>query len=524
MQSEHPPALAAAQALIDEKWFGLETADLVVIQAALKAARPEEIAQRPQLYPAFVLSKCIDPDRDNDPQLRRVLAKFGEMVPQTMHLLHSSTDISSIVGAATALIIGFRVRGDLERAHKIGLVAQQRIDAVSSQAKNGASASDTLRPGLLEMQRGLTATMLGDFHGAISLYRKTVAQAGPPPYRHFAGVNAASNAAMLAAIEGHHDLALRWLREAQELGDVTGWVQHLTFLGGHIAQAQLAIEASDEAEAMRQLDLIGASTESVELWPFIAFVEAGAALAFGEPHLGYAHLRATGFAHGRDLTVDTSVNHLTFRAFLDLLIGMGEGGMALRLAKEADSPLRAHLPIARTYLLSGQAMDAARYAGSAIHHGGLPISDVREATGVLAVAQLQLGEIDSAKASFKIFATGQTRFHTAMNRRLPAEEFLELQKLTGINLETAPRPAAQPPAAINLARLTPKEHAVLQLLADGLTTTAIAERTATSPHTVRTHVKNLYRKLEVSSKGEAITKAELAGLLGWNVALNEKGD
>lgn len=325
---------------------------------------------------------------------------------------------------------------------------------------------------------------------------------------------------MLAALEGHHDLALSWLRDAESLGEVQGWVQHLTMLGAHAARALLAIDSLDEQETRRQLDLLGPSTERVELWPFVAAIEAAAELAFGDPHVGYTRFRTTGFAHGRDLTVDTSVNHLTFRAFLDLLVGMGEGGMVLRLAKEAGAPLRSHLPVARTYLLSGQPQDAVRNAAAAVHHGGLSIADVREASGVLAVAQLQLGDVEAAKDSFEVFSRGQTRFHAAMNRRLPAEEFLELQRLTGISLETAPRPASHPHTAIRLARLTPKEHEILQLLADGLTTTAIAEQTATSPHTVRTHVKNLYRKLEVSSKREAVAKAELAGLLGWGVPAN----
>lgn len=53
-------------------------------------------------------------------------------------------------------------------------------------------------------------------------------------------------------------------------------------------------------------------------------------------------------------------------------------------------------------------------------------------------------------------------------------------------------------------QLTPKEWDVLELLREGLTTKAIAERMSVAAVTVRTHVAAILRKLSVGSRDEAV--------------------
>lgn len=62
------------------------------------------------------------------------------------------------------------------------------------------------------------------------------------------------------------------------------------------------------------------------------------------------------------------------------------------------------------------------------------------------------------------------------------------------------------------SELTPREREILELLAQGLTNSAIAERLVLSPKTVRNQVSNIFSKLQVSGRGEAIIKAREAGL------------
>lgn len=58
-----------------------------------------------------------------------------------------------------------------------------------------------------------------------------------------------------------------------------------------------------------------------------------------------------------------------------------------------------------------------------------------------------------------------------------------------------------------LGTLTSREMQVLQAIADGDTTSEIAQLLWITPLTVQTHVKNILSKLEVHSKAEAVALA-----------------
>ena len=62
----------------------------------------------------------------------------------------------------------------------------------------------------------------------------------------------------------------------------------------------------------------------------------------------------------------------------------------------------------------------------------------------------------------------------------------------------APRPSPSP----RLARLTKREREVATLLAEGHATLNVAATLSISEHTVRVHVRNIYRKLGVCSRVE----------------------
>ena len=62
-------------------------------------------------------------------------------------------------------------------------------------------------------------------------------------------------------------------------------------------------------------------------------------------------------------------------------------------------------------------------------------------------------------------------------------------------------------------RLTAREADVLRLLARGRTYAQAAEDLGMSAHTVATHVKNAYRKLDVHSAAAAVLQAVRLGLI-----------
>jgi len=66
---------------------------------------------------------------------------------------------------------------------------------------------------------------------------------------------------------------------------------------------------------------------------------------------------------------------------------------------------------------------------------------------------------------------------------------------------------------VSLPDLTPREGEVLRWLAQGLSNKAIAARLGLSPDTVKDHLENVYRKLEVRDRVSALRKAAELGLV-----------
>ncbi len=66
------------------------------------------------------------------------------------------------------------------------------------------------------------------------------------------------------------------------------------------------------------------------------------------------------------------------------------------------------------------------------------------------------------------------------------------------------------------AGLTRRENDILICIAKGCSSTEIAGLLNISSHTVSSHVKNIYRKLDIHSKGEAVVEAIRMGLIDIN--------
>jgi DNA-binding NarL/FixJ family response regulator len=66
---------------------------------------------------------------------------------------------------------------------------------------------------------------------------------------------------------------------------------------------------------------------------------------------------------------------------------------------------------------------------------------------------------------------------------------------------------------LNTARLTPRETDILWGIAKGFSYTDIAGHLGLSRHTVPSHIKSIYRKLEVNSRSEAVFEAVQQGLI-----------
>jgi DNA-binding NarL/FixJ family response regulator len=70
--------------------------------------------------------------------------------------------------------------------------------------------------------------------------------------------------------------------------------------------------------------------------------------------------------------------------------------------------------------------------------------------------------------------------------------------------------APDPP---NASPLTPREEEVLQLIADGLSTTEVAERLFISGKTVKNHLASIYEKLDARDRTQAVLAAVRIGII-----------
>ncbi|UCE01198.1 MAG: response regulator transcription factor [Chloroflexota bacterium] len=74
---------------------------------------------------------------------------------------------------------------------------------------------------------------------------------------------------------------------------------------------------------------------------------------------------------------------------------------------------------------------------------------------------------------------------------------------------TKPKPGGQTQV---FPELTSREHEVLDLIAQGLNNHEIASRLVISDKTVRNHISNIFNKLQVVDRAQAIVKARQAGM------------
>jgi PAS domain S-box-containing protein len=85
--------------------------------------------------------------------------------------------------------------------------------------------------------------------------------------------------------------------------------------------------------------------------------------------------------------------------------------------------------------------------------------------------------------------------------------------LPGEHLIVALETHLAPPALGDTPRLTVRELEILALAADGHSNQDIARRLVLSPATVKTHLQNTYRKLEVPDRAAAVAVALRTGLI-----------
>lgn len=259
-----------------------------------------------------------------------------------------------------------------------------------------------------------------------------------------------------------------------------------------------------------------------EFWPFLTGISVAARHGLGQA-------RAEAERVTRELTAplpphgvgdNVATEHL--HAVLALAwLAAGDQRMARRMldGQPSDSP---YLAIARigVLLAAGRDADALRLSRTLLELPGHTIRTLAETQTAGAVAALRQHDPDLAwswlSAGAVVWETYGPRMHVALlaprDRRLLWEfgrdrESASLQSYLDVPLSEARA------SGLAAATLTKRERVVLTALAEREGVRAIAEELVVSPHTIKTQLQSIYRKLGVSSREAAIAVARESGLL-----------
>ncbi len=176
-------------------------------------------------------------------------------------------------------------------------------------------------------------------------------------------------------------------------------------------------------------------------------------------------------------------------------ISMGSLRMAMAMAGRAK---------AEVALASGDAAQAAERAlvsAAAADRVGVPV-EAALSHALAGRALAQAGERERAIAELELAASA---FHVCGARRYRDAADHEL-RLLGRRVHRRTQPGQSD--AIGVAALTEREEQIARLVVDRRTNSQIAETLFLSPKTVETHMRNIFRKLDVSSRFDVARAVE----------------
>ncbi len=175
------------------------------------------------------------------------------------------------------------------------------------------------------------------------------------------------------------------------------------------------------------------------------------------------------------------------------VVGMSTDG---RRAVDDVDRLRPDVAILDAHLANGDGIRAAR--------------TIRERTGTAVIVVADVADDELLLESVVAGATGFVSRESPIDALVDAtralargEVAIPPQMLPGLLANLIRRRGAHGVAVRAVRTLTRREKEILLMLAEGASNERMAERMVISPQTVRTHVQNLLRKLDLHSRVEA---------------------
>ncbi|MEN8243049.1 MAG: LuxR C-terminal-related transcriptional regulator [Chloroflexota bacterium] len=304
--------------------------------------------------------------------------------------------------------------------------------------------------------------------------------------------------------QGKLDQVSQTLFAAQSLGeevDLLDWKQYWL-----IAQAQVEVSYGNLDGAYDLLD------EASRLFirtpvPVVRPIAAKQArIRFRQGRLNEAH----DWAAERKLTTDDAVNYMQLYEHITLarlLIAQYKRGKSPEIAEQADQFLDRLLAAARDKNWVRSAIEILILQALLAKEQGLVSSAIEHLEQALLLAEpggfVQIFVDEGPEMAALLYEALARGVAPQFPQRLLAAYPAPKQEMD------APKPKNES----WVEQLSDREIEILMLIAEGRSNKEIAEKAHLSLNTVKAHTRNIYRKLNVNSRTQAIAKAKALGIL-----------
>jgi LuxR family maltose regulon positive regulatory protein len=322
---------------------------------------------------------------------------------------------------------------------------------------------------------------------------------------------AAEATALVRALEG----------EAEHASGLLAHVDSGTFgTAGLVARALVSIGRLDPRDARHWLARLASSHHDDEFWPFAVHATDRYGLYWGDPVETDADLDRAWAEHGERIVAGSTAQVLLTSDAADLALMLGQQSRA-EAALDQCPGRNSWIAVsrARLALLSGSPKHAllfileAQGRGRTERYGQLDLAVLR------AAAEFALGREEDATASLlrAVNQSGKSGvivpFHLLPHETLHAlaalhaevDRFVRLHGLTGTSYLAPYQKVA--------GALSERELVVLRALDPAATVEQIAKKLFVASNTVKAQLRSIYRKLNVSTRTEALLVAAELGLL-----------
>lgn len=489
-----------------------------LVRWAYRSSSPEVMRRYPELRLAELFATTASPgiEAGDDARLLRAIAAESATA---LSSLHQAADLDGVLSAGTLHIIALCRHGDIAGSN-------EWVDAVEQEAatRQGAHSMPWVSFALASATARLMAGRILD---ALHYAGTALAEAEELPDGEALAVSARGLLALVNLILGWTDAPpVAVVRDANRVPDVAlpqPWSDRAD-LPWRIALAHIAADRLDAGALAEIVDGLGDPDGETPWWAFIVVARVLRAMAEGLPLAQIPELDRVASHHRRWLIDDSFPARLLNRCRVELLVAGGELQRAADILATHDPlPPELRVPMARVYLQSGRAASAREYTARVLADPALTPRERGTFETILAAAHIDLEESDAAAAVLRdmlLRAGGPPPGFTLQMMLLSVETRMRLLTLLPegalpdeitARLATGIGPA--PGIASQVVSLTRRERVILEELRAGDTLADVAARLSVSLNTVKKQAHEIYRKLGVPGRAEAVQRAMLLGLL-----------